>query len=153
LGRYTPQVTAAVYAELLKRAEDLLRYGESVVLDASWIEASWRNAAKIVTSRTGSDLAELCCLVRPDIAEIRIVQRLSEGLDVSEATPEVRRAMGVAMERWLSSFEIDTTGITVEESTVRALEILGEGRPSDNLTTTLRRERRGFSQAPSCAAW
>jgi hypothetical protein len=137
LGRYSPEVTATVYAELLKRAEMMLIHGESVVLDASWIDARWRDAARAVASRTESDLVELCCRARSDIAESRIVQRLSDGFDISEATPDVRIAMGEAMDPWMSSTVIDTTGATAEESNARVLEILGErtteqpmGRPA-----------------------
>jgi predicted kinase len=104
--------------------------GESVILDASWIDAGWREVARQVSGRTGSDLVELCCVVRPEIADMRIAQRLSEGLDASEATSEVRVAMGEAMDPWLSSRVIDTTGATEAESTARALEVLtGDLRP------------------------
>jgi aminoglycoside phosphotransferase family enzyme len=123
-GRYAPSVTDEVYTELLARAEGLLMQGESVILDASWIDAGWRDAARQVSGRTGSDLVELCCVVRPDIADMRIAQRLSEGLDASEATPEVRVAMGEAMDPWLSSRAVDTTGATEAESAARVLEVL-----------------------------
>ena len=39
-GIYTPDATAAVYEELVRRAEDALRRGEIVVLDASWTDDS-----------------------------------------------------------------------------------------------------------------
>jgi aminoglycoside phosphotransferase family enzyme/predicted kinase len=130
-GRYAPGVTALVYAELLTRAEKQLMRGESVILDASWIDARWRDAARDVASRTGSDLVELCCVVRPDIAESRIAQRLAEGLDVSEATPGVRVAMGEAMDSWLSSRTIDTTEAPEAESIARVLDVLGVGERRD----------------------
>src|ERR1019366_4623060 len=40
-GRYSPVATDAVYEDLLRRAERLLESGESVILDASWVNASW----------------------------------------------------------------------------------------------------------------
>ena len=126
LGRYTHEATAAVYSELLARAEALLAQGESVVLDASWIDARWRGAAHALASRTGSDLVELRCQARSDIAEMRIVHRLSEGLDVSEATPDVRSSMSAAMDPWVSAVVIDTTEATADESIARALEVLGD---------------------------
>jgi aminoglycoside phosphotransferase family enzyme/predicted kinase len=126
-GRYASEITAKVYAALLTRAEEQLMHGESVILDASWIDARGREAARDVAHRTGGDLVELCCVVRPDIAERRIAQRLSQAIDVSEATPEVRVAMGDAMDPWLSSRIIDTTEATEAESIARALEVLGGG--------------------------
>jgi hypothetical protein len=126
-GRYASEITAKVYAALLTRAEEQLMHGESVILDASWIDARGREAARDVAHRTGGDLVELCCVVRPDMAERRIAQRLSQAIDVSEATPEVRVAMGDAMDPWLSSRIIDTTEATEAESIARALEVLDGG--------------------------
>ncbi len=45
-GRYSRAATSAVYGELLRRAELLLASGESVVLDASWIDAAMRDKAR-----------------------------------------------------------------------------------------------------------
>jgi aminoglycoside phosphotransferase family enzyme/predicted kinase len=126
-GRYAPEVTATVYTALLTRAEEQLMRGESVILDASWIDARCRDAARDVAHRTGGDLVELRCVVRSDIAERRMAQRHSQGIDVSEATPEVRVAMGDAMDPWSSSRIIDTTEVTEAESIARALEVLGGG--------------------------
>jgi aminoglycoside phosphotransferase family enzyme/predicted kinase len=128
-GRYAQSVTAKVYAEMLGRASNQLRGGSSVILDASWVDAKWRNAARALADRTDSDLVELCCTVRPDIAERRITQRIAEGVDVSEATPEVGVAMGEAMDPWPSSCTIDTTGVAGEESIARVIDIL-EGQPN-----------------------
>jgi aminoglycoside phosphotransferase family enzyme/predicted kinase len=130
VGRYTPNATAAVYGQLLLLAEDLLMHGESVIIDASWIDARWRSAAREVASRTESDRVELRCHVGSDVADARIVQRLVANTDVSEATPEVRMAMEKAMDPWPSSIAIDTAGATADIATARALAILGEARPS-----------------------
>jgi predicted kinase len=115
-GRYAPEVTSAVYAELLSRAENLLATGESVVLDASWIDSARREEARVMASAGKSNLIELCCRVHPDRAQERIVRRLAVGGDPSEATPEVRQAMSEAMDPWSSSIVIDTTGARAEES-------------------------------------
>ena len=124
LGHYAPMVTAAVYSELLARAEELLMRGESVVLDASWIDNEWRMAAGEVASRTDSDIVELSCRARSDVADARIEQRLFENSDASEATPEVRTAMQAEMDPWLSSSEIETTDSAVEESIARAIDFI-----------------------------
>ena len=124
VGRYTPKATGAVYSDLLARAEGLLKHGESVILDASWIDGSMRMAARQLASQTDSDLVELCCHVRSDIADSRIAQRLLDNRDASEATPAVRLAMEGAMDPWPTSVEIDTSDSTVEESIARALGVL-----------------------------
>ncbi len=124
LGRYAQGATASVYSQLLERAGALLARGESVVLDASWIDARRREAAQALASRTGSALVEVWCQARADVAETRLVHRLSEGLDVSEATPDVRSSMSAAMDPWASAVVVDTTEVTADESIARVLEVL-----------------------------
>jgi hypothetical protein len=106
--------------------------GESVILDASWIDARWRNAAQEVSSRTRSDLVELCCLAAAEVADTRIVHRLIQDSDISEATPEVRMAMARAMDPWPSSIVIDTSDSTAEESIAQVLKVLAKGQESDS---------------------
>jgi aminoglycoside phosphotransferase family enzyme/predicted kinase len=125
-GTYAPEVTSAVYAELLSQAEDLLATGESVVLDASWIDSARREEARVMASAGKSNLIELCCRVHSDTAQDRIVRRLAVGGDPSEATPEVRQAMSEAMDPWSSSIVIDTTGATAEESIGKVGRIVAE---------------------------
>jgi uncharacterized protein len=123
-GRYHPTVTAIVYEELLRRAEHSLRLGESVVLDASWIAAPWREAARSVADRTSSDLIELRCHANPDDAAARIARRLSEHVDLSEATPEVGVAMARTMDPWPSATVIDTSISEPKEAVSQALGAL-----------------------------
>jgi hypothetical protein len=124
LGRYKPDATASVYSQLLLHAEDLLMRGESVIIDATWIDARWRFAAREVTSRTESDFVELRCHVGSDAADDRIVQRLKARTDVSEATPGVRKAMEKAEDPWPSSIAINTGGATAEIAIAQALGIV-----------------------------
>jgi uncharacterized protein len=123
-GRYDPTVTAAVYEELLRQAEHLLGLGQSVVLDASWIAASWREAARSVADRTSSDLIELRCDATPEDAAARVTRRLAEHDDLSEATPEVGAAMGRSMEPWSSAVVIDTSALGPTEAVAQALDAL-----------------------------
>ena len=127
LGRYTPAATAAVYNELLRQAQQLLMRGESVILDASWVDVKWRFAAQEVASQTESNLVQLCCYAEADVADTRIVRRTLRNRDVSEATPDVRQAMQEVMDPWPSAIVIDTTGSLVGESATRVLDILVDG--------------------------
>lgn len=108
-GRYDPKVTAGVYRELLRQAERSLGLGESVILDASWIDADWRDAARLVAERTTSDLVEMACHATPEDAYERVARRFSEHKDLSEATPEIGRAMSRSMDPWPSAIAIDTS--------------------------------------------
>ncbi len=120
-GRYRPEGTGLVYQELLRRAENRLRAGGSVVLDASWIDAGWRDRARTLANRTTCELVELCCETTPEEADRRINRRLAENTDVSEATPVVRAAMGEKMDPWVTAVAIDTTGATPAEVVAAAL--------------------------------
>jgi len=136
-GRYHPTVTATVYQELLRRAEHSLGLGESVVLDASWIAAPWREAARSVADRTASDFIELRCHANPEDAAARVSRRLSEHADPSEATPEVGVAMGRSMDPWSSAIVIDTSKSEPREAVAQALDALER---SDEMTSSVKQD-------------
>jgi hypothetical protein len=136
-GRYHPTVTATVYQELLRRAEHSLGLGESVVLDASWIAAPWREAARSVADRTASDFIELRCHANPEDAAVRVSRRLSEHADPSEATPEVGVAMGRSMDPWSSAIVIDTSKSEPREAVAQALDALEQ---SDEMTSSAKQD-------------
>jgi uncharacterized protein len=120
-GRYAPEAVGAVYAELLRRARELLERGQPVVVDASWIDAAQRAVARQVAEDTGSDLIELCCNCDDAIAAERIRRRHG---DVSDATPEVRYLMAQKMNPWPSATVIDTSDAAVDDVVSSALRVL-----------------------------
>ncbi|MBF6557543.1 MAG: AAA family ATPase [Acidimicrobiales bacterium] len=122
-GRYHPSVTTAVYQELLRRAEEALGLGDSVVLDASWVDAAWRAAARSLAGRTASDLIEFCCDASAEDAAERIVRRRLDDADISEATPEVRLAMSHSMDLWPSAEKLDSSELAPEEMVRQALDL------------------------------
>ncbi len=136
--RYRPQATDAVYRELLRRAEEHLAAGRSVVLDASWVDASWRQQAGTVADRAAAALVELCCEATPEEADRRIGRRLAEEVDVSEATPEVRAMMGSRMDPWASAVTVDTTGVTPAAALGVALRACPQWIDADTLRPPLR---------------
>ncbi len=123
-GRYRPEATAAAYRELLVRAERSLGLGQSVILDASWVDADWREEARSLADRTGSNLAELQCQASPEVTAARITRRLSDHTDISEATPEIGRAMGRSMDPWPSAIVIDTSRLSPVEMVSQARDAL-----------------------------
>lgn len=108
-GRYAPDRKARVYAELRRRAGELLARGESVVLDASWSDAEEREAARAVATATSSGLVEVRCTLPAEEAAARIRARAAEGTDASEATPEVASAVAAAFAPWPEATEVATT--------------------------------------------
>ncbi len=124
LGRYTPERTNRVYERLLGAAQDHLGLGESVILDASWIDASHRDEARRLAARSASDLVELHCTAPVAVTEQRIARRLREARDPSEATVEVSRAMRRIEDPWVSATVIDTTRLS-ESVLEHALRVVG----------------------------
>ena len=104
-GRYDEAATRRTYAEMLQRAEVALERGESVVLDATWREASLRAAAREVADRTSAVLTELQCVVEDSVAERRLANRRD---DVSEADIDVFLAMRHAFAPWPQARRVDT---------------------------------------------
>lgn len=112
--RYSAHARDLVYTEALARAEHLLAMGESVVLDATWAQARWRAAAADVAARTTSDLYQLRCDVRPDVARQRAEARRLSGADLSEAgAAEVDLVRG-HFSAWPDAVTVGTEGTPAE---------------------------------------
>ena len=107
-GLYRPTMTSATYTELLARARTALELGRTVVLDATWRDPRWREAAAGVASAAAADLVELRCVAPLDVALERVRRR--SGTDASDATEEVTRALSGGDGGWTTATEIDTSG-------------------------------------------
>lgn len=108
--RYSPAAREAVYDAVLEQAGRHLRRGRSVVLDGSWSEAAMRRRASTLADDTWSNLVEIRCWCPETVARDRVVSRLREGGDASEATAEVAEAMARSFEPWPSAELLDTSG-------------------------------------------
>lgn len=108
-GLYSREHTEATYAELLRRARTALSLGASVVLDATWLSESRREAARQVATEAVADLVEIECRADPAILLQRILSRRERGGDASDATPAVLNEQLHRREEWRSAWVIDTT--------------------------------------------
>ncbi len=106
-GLYTPERTAATYAQLLHRAGMLLARGESVVLDASWTSGQHRHDAGELARRTHSDLVALRCDAAADTAARRIATRPRTA---SDATAAVAVALAEHADPWPRATAVPTSG-------------------------------------------
>ena len=107
---YDPEAVAATYRRMLDDAERLLGLGESVVLDATFGDATWREAAREVATRASAELVELRCCVDDAVAASRISSRLDAGTDASEATVAVGQLLAARFEAWPEAVTVDTGG-------------------------------------------
>ncbi|HEX7095470.1 MAG TPA: AAA family ATPase, partial [Acidimicrobiales bacterium] len=107
-GIYSPSMTERTYDELVRRAGEVLAFGESVVLDASWHSAAMRERARRIAAEVNADIVELQCVLPVSVAAERIERRLREETSYSDATPSIARALASALDPWPESIELDT---------------------------------------------
>ncbi|WP_330255847.1 AAA family ATPase [Nocardia sp. NBC_00565] len=105
-GAYAPAGKARVYAEMLSKARALLGSGVSVILDASWIDATERQRAAALAEEAHADLVELRCVCPRAVASGRIRQR---AVCESDATPDIAVAIADATVAWPDAITLDTT--------------------------------------------
>jgi uncharacterized protein len=108
-GIYAAGHTERTYDELLRRATVLLGLGESVVLDATWLSAGHRAAARDVARSTCSELVELHCHAPRDVAVRRIETRRQAGDLRSDADPALADRIAAGGNPWPEARLVDTT--------------------------------------------
>ncbi len=101
-GIYTEEFTDMTYERMFERAEETLQSGQSVVLDATFLNPRWREKAQDVASRLGADLLLIECQCPPDVARERLTRRARELFEASEADWAIyqhqRQRYGAALE-------------------------------------------------------
>jgi uncharacterized protein len=128
-GLYRPEVTAATYQELLTRSRTALELGESVVLDATFSDRAWRQAAATLASVTSSDLVELRCELAQTGVAARLGARIPGAAYASDATVEVEATMAASADPWPSAITVHTSG-SPAQSLAAALQALRPEPPA-----------------------
>ncbi|GAA3766397.1 bifunctional aminoglycoside phosphotransferase/ATP-binding protein [Salinactinospora qingdaonensis] len=107
-GIYTEEASRAVYGELLRRAQELLSRGESVIVDASWSDALFRSHAEGLAATTLADFVELRCTAPEEVVAQRLAHRATAG-SVSDADATIARSMAAAFHPWPKATPLDTS--------------------------------------------
>jgi predicted kinase len=102
-GHYTAEATEQVYAELLRRAEVVLRSGRPVILDASFRRAAHREAARALARRLGVPFRFGHCQAPMPVLRARLMRR-AEGHSVSDGREEILEDF---VARWEPCEELD----------------------------------------------
>lgn len=123
-GIYSEAMTDRVYAELARRAGELLAMGESVVLDASWTRAEMRERARRAAAEAHAEVIELRCVLDPAVAAARVERRLETQATTSDATPEIARKLASSADPWPEAIDLDTTRPPLEVA-ARASAVIG----------------------------
>lgn len=87
-GIYTPEIIAAVYRRMFEAGELLLRRGNSVIFDATFLKRRLRGEARDCAVRAGCSCALLECQLEQDQLMQRITTRMLKGSSSSNARPE-----------------------------------------------------------------
>ena len=107
-GIYTAEMTGSTYREMMRQAHGLLKSGHNVVLDATFVDPAWRDAARDIAFKATADLDELHCVAPMSVLEDRLVKRGARG-DVSDATAGVARQLHIQEVPWPSAEVVETT--------------------------------------------
>ncbi|HET6712036.1 AAA family ATPase [Amycolatopsis sp.] len=126
-GLYDDHHTDATYAELVRRAGQLLVLGETVVLDASWNAVRHRELAAETARRTSSPLAAVRCHAPEETAAHRITRRAGT---LSDATLEIAHRMAADADPWPEAHPLPTTGTPAESVTHALAHLAPEHRKS-----------------------
>ncbi|MGW4065138.1 bifunctional aminoglycoside phosphotransferase/ATP-binding protein [Amycolatopsis sp. NPDC004747] len=126
-GLYDDHHTDATYAELVRRAGQLLALGETVVLDASWNAARHREPAAETAGRTSSLLVAVRCQAPEATAAHRITGRAGT---LSDATPGIAHRMSADADPWPEAYPLPTTGTPAESVTHALAHVAPEHRKS-----------------------
>ncbi len=74
-GRYHPVMKNRIYAKLLNQAQDELRNGRSVIVDATFSSVQWRQAATDLARDRGAGLIFVECVCALETIKQRLAQR------------------------------------------------------------------------------
>lgn len=90
-GLYASENVAAVYDEVLRRAQSCLSMGSTAVVDGTWRDAHQRARAHRLGVTTASPVVDFTCALPLEEAAERITAR---GRSASDATPWIASALG-----------------------------------------------------------
>ena len=107
-GHYSSAATEATYQELLRRASEVVAMGQSVVMDATWMQQAWRDSARLLAKDANCRIIEIQCVARRQIVDERIAARKSIPSEMSDATVEISRKIGDEFESWSQAWVVDT---------------------------------------------
>lgn len=101
--RYSPEARDEVYRALEQLAADKVRDGMSVIVDGTFARGEHLTSMDLQARKFGSRFLAVQCECRPEVARERIRERLTKGVDVSEATEEVYAQQVAAWQPWPAS--------------------------------------------------
>ena len=109
-GAYRPVMRGRVYAKMLNLAQDQLRQGRSVALDATFSEEKWRGEAMELARSHNVGFIIVHCSCRTDTLKVRLSQR-------RDSLSDARAFHLDEMRERFAPFEADTKDIRLDIDT------------------------------------
>ncbi len=109
-GIYSDEQSRRTYAAMERSTAELLTAGASVVVDATFSREALREEFQEAAHRAGTGCILLECTAPSAVVAARLVHRQRQGVDASDAGPELQRQQEAAYDAPTSSFKIDTSG-------------------------------------------
>ena len=120
-GKYQPDMRSRVYDELLRQAGDVLKNGESAILDGTFLTGCLRQQAYRLADRYGAVPLFVHCTCPRPVAYTRIQRREDAGPSESEARVELYDLQARDVESpWADEpfVEVDTTQPIAQQMSV-----------------------------------
>jgi aminoglycoside phosphotransferase family enzyme/predicted kinase len=117
-GNYRPDMRSRVYDELFRQAGELLKDGQSVVLDGTFLTGCLRDRAYDLGRRSGAMCLHMHCTCPRQVAYARIQKRTETGQSQSEARTELYDLQAQDLEPpWADepTITVDTTSAVSEQ--------------------------------------
>jgi aminoglycoside phosphotransferase family enzyme/predicted kinase len=123
---YSPEVTAALYEDLARAADDVLSGDIPVIVDATFLERAQRMRFAELAARRGAPLHLVLCEAPEPVLRARIMERSRMESDPSEAGLDVlawqsAHAEAVVAEEGIDVIPVDTAGYDASEETLRRI--------------------------------
>jgi aminoglycoside phosphotransferase family enzyme/predicted kinase len=77
-GIYSPEFDRKTYGAILEQSRELLKGGNSVILDAAFLKHSERERAVTMAQESGANYMIAECRLSPELTQKRLLQRLKE---------------------------------------------------------------------------
>jgi aminoglycoside phosphotransferase family enzyme/predicted kinase len=118
-GLYDPANVDTVYTDVLRRAQEFLAGGHTVILDGTWRDRRHRTLAHEVAAECSAPVLEFVCTTTLDDAKARIATR---GETASDATAEMAAPLTPDPEDWVGAHRVDTSR-SLQENIAEAREV------------------------------
>ena len=88
-GIYSPKISQETYDTMISRGVSAAANGKSVVLDATFLDAEWRERARDAFKVVDADLQFVECWCPPDVVAQRLEDRESDEQEASDAVQSI----------------------------------------------------------------